>query len=203
MSFHEVRLPEKYSRGAQGGVSWRTEITTTRNGHETRLQEWERPIGRWDISHNIRTRPEMDAVAAFFWARRGRKFAFRFRDWNDFQAVGAPIGQGDGAQTVFQLVKRYSDGTYWFDRSIYKPVDGTATIYVDGAPVAATVDAATGEVTLGAPAAAGLLITADFEFDVPVRFDTDQLGVIYDNVNQRSWTGIPIREVRRRSDGSF
>ena len=45
--------------------------------------------------------------------------------------------------------------------------------------------------------AAGVLVTAGFEFDVPVRFDTDRLDVTWDLDRLGSIASIPLVEVRR------
>ena len=44
---------------------------------------------------------------------------------------------------------------------------------------------------------AGVVITAGFEFDVPVRFDTDTLDVTLDIERLGSITSIPLLEIRR------
>jgi hypothetical protein len=43
----------------------------------------------------------------------------------------------------------------------------------------------------------GVAITAGFEFDVPVRFDTDVLDVTLDIERLGSITSIPLLEIRR------
>ena len=43
----------------------------------------------------------------------------------------------------------------------------------------------------------GVVITAGFEFDVPVRFDTDALDVTLDLERLGSITSIPLLELRR------
>ena len=60
-----------------------------------------------------------------------------------------------------------------------------------------SVDIVTGLVTFTAPPPGGTNITTGFEFDVPVRFDTDQLDVIHDIERLGSITSIPLIEVRR------
>ena len=44
---------------------------------------------------------------------------------------------------------------------------------------------------------AGVAITAGFEFDVPVRFDTDMLDVTLDLERLGSILSIPLLEIRR------
>jgi uncharacterized protein (TIGR02217 family) len=42
----------------------------------------------------------------------------------------------------------------------------------------------------------GVEITADFEFDVPVRFDTDHMAVTIETYQLHNWQQIPIVELR-------
>ena len=71
----------------------------------------------------------MATLTAFFEARRGRLYGFRFRDFVDFRscapgdtpsASDQPLGEGDGARTSFQLVKFYGDGEEGLKRRIVK-----------------------------------------------------------------------------------
>jgi uncharacterized protein (TIGR02217 family) len=83
-------------------------------------------------------------------------------------------------------------------RTIAKPVAGTAKVYLDGTLQASgwSVDTTTGLVTFSLPPALGVEVTADFEFDVPVRFDTDHMAVTIDSYRLHSWHQIPIVELR-------
>jgi uncharacterized protein (TIGR02217 family) len=83
-------------------------------------------------------------------------------------------------------------------RTITKPVAGTVKVYLDGAEQLAgwSVDTTTGLVTFGVPPALGVEVTADFEFDVPVRFDTDHMAVTIETYRLHSWQQIPIVELR-------
>jgi len=42
----------------------------------------------------------------------------------------------------------------------------------------------------------GVQLTADFEFDVPVRFDTDHMAVTIESYRLHAWQQIPIVELR-------
>ena len=148
-------------------------------------------------------------MLAFFEARRGRLYGFRWKDWLDHKssspsAPPAPtdqlLGTGDGATTDFALVKVYAPGTNEFRRPITKPVAGTVRVAVDGVELTEgpdfTVDATTGVVSLSTPPPAGASITAGFEFDVPVRFDTDAIHVNVAAFEAGEIPSIPIVEVR-------
>ena len=96
-------------------------------------------------------------------------------------------------------MKRYASGAQSWTRAIAKPVTGTVRIALAGVeqPSGWSVDTATGVVTFSGAPGAGVAITAGFEFDVPVRFDTDVLDVTLDLERLGSITSIPLLELRR------
>jgi len=208
MAFHEVRFPDDISRGARGGPERRTQIVELASGDEERNASWANSRRRYDVAYGIRRADDLAAVVAFFEARNGRLHGFRFKDWGDHKSClpsQAPrptdqvIGTGDGTVTQFQLVKRYSSGAQSWTRSITKPVAGSVSIALNGVPQASgwTVATTTGVITFSAAPCGGVAITAGFEFDVPVRFDTDVLDVTLDLERLGSITSIPLLEIRR------
>lgn len=112
------------------------------------------------------------------------------------------IGTGDGAETEFQLIKTYGETFAPYVREILKPVDGTLVVAVDGTPqtedVDYTADYTSGVVTFESGSVPGMSdeITAGFEFDVPVRFDSDQLSINLDNFSAGQIPNIAIVEIR-------
>jgi uncharacterized protein (TIGR02217 family) len=60
-----------------------------------------------------------------------------------------------------------------------------------------TVDTTTGIVSFTSAPGSGVAVTAGFEFDVPVRFDSDTLDVTLDVERLGSITSIPLVEIRR------
>ena len=147
------------------------------------------------------------AVVAFFEARNGRLHGFRFKAWGDHKSCLASgtisptnwaIGAGDGTTTAFQLIKRCASGAI-LDARYGEAVTGTVRIALGGVeqPFGWSVDITTGGVSFGAAPGVGVAITAGFEFDVPVRFDTDVLDVTLDLERLDSITSIPLLEIRR------
>jgi uncharacterized protein (TIGR02217 family) len=197
-TFHEVQFPPKVAYGASGGAEFNTSITTTFSGFEQRNVNWQKARGRWDVSTGIKTKSDMDILQAFFRARFGKAYGFRFKDWSDYQAVGQTLGTGNGTQTAFQLTKAYTSGAYSYSRDIKKPVTGTVKIYLNAVLQGAgfSVDLTTGIVTFSSAPGAGVIVSADFDFDVPVRFDTDTLAVRADGPGIFVWDAIPIVEIR-------
>ena len=207
MTFHDVRFPDNISRGARGGPERRTQIVELASGDEERNASWANSRRRYDVAYGIRRADDLAAVVAFFEARNGRLHGFRFKDWADFKSclpsqtpgpTNQPIGSGNGAATLFQLTKRYTSGAQSWTRAITRPVAGTVTIALNGTLQASgwSVSTTTGLITFTTAPALGVVITAGFEFDVPVRFDTDALDVTLDFERLGSITSIPLVEIR-------
>lgn len=204
MAFHEVRLPARLAFGSTGGVERRTEIVTLASGYERRNSPWAMGRRRYLIGANLRSLADMAELTAFFEARRGRLFGFRFRDFADFasctpggtpQATDQALGVGDGGRTAFPLVKRYGDVA----RPITKPVEGSVAVALDGvalADEACAVDLTTGVVTLDAAPAEGAVVSAGFLFDTPVRFDADRLEMTLESFDAGRMAAVPLIEVR-------
>lgn len=182
MAFHDVRFPLCIELGAKGGPRFRTTVIGLGSGHEKRNIEWARVRSAWDVSSGVKTKADMAEMIAFFYARQGRAHAFRFRDWSDYQlgSVSAPltVAVGDGGTVAFPLVKRYTSGAYYFARKITRPVVGSVVVTTNESPSRSyTVDYNTGIITFTTPPGSGATISAYGEFDVPVRFDQDELDI--------------------------
>ncbi|MBS0125060.1 DUF2460 domain-containing protein [Thetidibacter halocola] len=208
MASHEVRFPDNISRGARGGPERRTQIVELASGDEERNASWANSRRRYDVAYGIRRADDLAAVVAFFEARNGRLHGFRFKDWGDHKSclpsvTPAPtdqvIGTGDGATTAFQLVKRYASGSQTWVRAITKPIAGTVRMALGGVEQASgwSIDTTTGVIIFATAPGLGVTITAGFEFDVSVRFDTDVLDVTLDLERLGSITSIPLLEIRR------
>ena len=196
--FHEVQFPPDISYGASGGPGYLTTVVTTVSGHERRNANWVAARGKWNVAHGLKKREQVAALIAFFRARRGRAYGFRFKDWTDYQALAQPLGQGDGETQTFQLVKIYNSGGEIEVRIITKPIDGTVKIYRNGIEAVSgwELDTTTGLVTFASAPELEEQITADFEFDVPVRFDSDQMDITIETYQLGSWGQIPVLEIR-------
>ena len=198
MSFHEVRFPDDIAYGATGGPEFATNVVATASGYEQRNINWSAARGRWDVASGLKKQTQLDTLIAFFRARKGRAYGFRFKDWTDFKATAQALGSGNGTIKTFQLIRTYSSGGNTDVRTITKPVAGTVKIYLAGVLQASgwSVNTTTGVITFTTAPENGVAVSADYEFDVPVRFDTDRMAVTIEQVNLHQWSGIPIVEIR-------
>ena len=174
-NFHNVSFPLDIAGGASGGPQRETQITSLASGTEHRNTRRANSLRRYNVGAGIRSAQDIQTLIAFFEARRGQLYAFRFRDPLDFRASGQIIGTGDGIQTEFQLTKTYGDSAGSWTRVISKP--RTVTAAVDGQAASVSFDDLTGLITFENPPASGALIMASFDFDVPVRFDQAHLDL--------------------------
>jgi uncharacterized protein (TIGR02217 family) len=203
--FSEDRFPIDLAFGSMGGPERRTEIVTLGSGKEERNQRWRRSRRRYDAGYGVKTLDELHAVTAFFEARRGPLQAFRFKDAADWKscppgqvisATDQRIAVGDGVETVFAIYKQYGESADAYQRRIDKPVKDTVVVAVDGVEdTNVSVNALDGEVRFETPPADGADITAGFEFDVPVRFDTDHLATSLAAFDAGELPSIPLLEV--------
>ncbi|MEL6373395.1 MAG: DUF2460 domain-containing protein [Pseudomonadota bacterium] len=209
--FHDVRFPSAIARGSAGGPERRTDVVVLGSGHEERNARWADSRRVYNAGYGVKSLDDLHAVIAFFEERRGRLYAFRWKDFSDCHS-GAPlvppspldqvIGTGDGVTRAFSLTKTYGGAHAPWVRAITKPVAGGVRVAVDGVEVSApggfALDALHGTVTFeeAATPAAGAVVTAGFTFDVPVRFDTDRLEVDVQGVTHGAIPNIPIVEVR-------
>ena len=207
MLFDDVRFPTSISRQSTGGPERRTDVISTASGREERNSRWAHSRRRFNTGFGIKSMVQLQQVIDFFEARRGRLHGFRFKDFTDFKSCAAnaipartdqAIGVGDGSTASFQLLKTYGAPARPFARSVYAPVTGTVLVAVNGLATTAFTVNNTGLLTFNAgsiPAPAAS-ITAGFEFDVPVRFDTDAITVNLSHFEAGEIPDIALIEVR-------
>jgi uncharacterized protein (TIGR02217 family) len=209
MGFHEIRFPASLSFGSVGGPERRTDVVTLANGFEERNSPWAHSRRRYDAGLGMRSLDDVELLIAFFEARLGQMYGFRWKDWSDYKSSKATaeptcfdqdVATGDGTTSVFPLVKVYRSGAHSYTRPIAKPVAGTVRIAVEQDEmqegVDYNVDAATGLITFSHPPDEDMSITAGFEFDVPVRFDTDRIQTSVASFNAGDVPNVPVVEVR-------
>ena len=209
MSFHEVRFPASLSFGSVGGPERRTEVVTLANGHEERNSPWLHSKRRYDAGLGMRSLDDVAVLIAFFEARMGQMYGFRWKDWSDYKSGAATadvafddqeIAVGDGVTSVFQLAKVYRSGGHSYSRPITKPVRGTVRVGLARDELQEGIDyefdTTTGLLSFSHPPDPEVPITAGYEFDVPVRFDSDRIHTSVASFQAGEALNVPILEVR-------
>lgn len=208
--FHDVRFPTDIARGAIGGPFRNTEIVSLASGHEQRNARWIHSRRKYNVGYGMKTLDDLYEVISFFEQRRGKLYGFRFRDGFDFKSCNPGegvsssdqfLGVGDGAIATFSLSKTYGIADSAYVRPISKPVAGTVQVAVNDVPQILdtdyTEDTGTGLISFlsGHLPQNGDVVSAGFEFDVPVRFDVDEIAVNLRAFQAGDIPSIPLVEV--------
>lgn len=202
MAFFETEFPRCVSFKAIGGPSFNTTVNQGFGGAEQRNRNWSLTRAMYQVS--LVTPPKaqfagtpqefIDLIRSFYLVVGGKADAFRFYDHIDHGVKGQQLGVGDGTNKVFQLVRDYTIGGRTYTRTITKPITSVILDY-QGNPLPNTfrlyfgstqitdidfttaIDATTGFLTIpgghDAPGD-GVIVSADFDYHIPVRFDSDQ-----------------------------
>ena len=184
-------------------------MVTLANGYEERNTPWQHSRRRYDAGVALRSLDDIETLIAFFEARQGQIYGFRWKDWTDYKsssAKAAPeyndqvIAIGDDVTAAFQLIKRYPSGPHIYERPITKPVRGSVRIGLGNVRqqegVHYEIDTTTGVVTFSHPPSTGVEVSAGYEFDVPVRFDTDRIQTSLASFQAGDAPCVPIVEIR-------
>ena len=222
--FAEIEFPRGISYGSTFGPAFSTDVVKMPNKSEQRNENWEFPYCSGNLSTGIRNYDDFNEFYNFWMLMHGKAIGFRYYDWYDHAAKYMLLGIADGSTTNFQLIKNYFSeivDDLLTVRKIKKPVQDTVKLYTYDttglelttaalqrkirdeftatAPAEVsgwTVDTTTGIVTFSTAPAAKLGIVASFDFDIPVRFDTDTMASNYEQYREMQWTDIPVVELR-------
>lgn len=202
-AFDDVTFPLEIGREAEMTAEFSTNIVTTLSGHERRNASWSDARLSYDVGPGVRSETELGLLVEFFRARRGPAIGFRFTDPFDHSSnnmVDSPtildqiLGTGDAVRTSFSLVKGYGvDGQ---SRRITRPKAGTVSVAIDGVAVGGWALTEGGIIEFENAPAAGAVVTAGFEFDVPVRFAEDRLNVARATFGAGDMPSVALVEIK-------
>jgi uncharacterized protein (TIGR02217 family) len=204
----DIRLARDIEVGAKAKPRYSTDIIPTDGGHEVRNARWRYPL--FDFEFTLEPGDETDEgdtdpaliskleeFVRLFHVVGGCHTTFPLRHWRDYDAVDQVIATGDGSTQSFQLYRTYALGAVTRRRKILLPVTGSVTAKVNGVTASlAAVNRGTGMITLSAAPAAGAIVTASYQFDVPVRFADDELEMIALGIDLDQPSSIILKEVR-------
>ena len=192
--FHDVRFPLHLAFGTRGGPVRAVDILQLANGTEVRNARGRHSRRQYNAVAGLKSKEQAIELLYFFESRNGPLHGFRFRDPLDYEA-DSTLGIGDSGHTEFPLVKHYGTAPHIYTRRITKPTEGTVRVRVDGVETAVSVDHLRGVIQFQTAPENGAVITASFEFDVPVRFGSDALDIVLDDFGSTQIQDIPLIEI--------
>lgn len=178
MSLITARLSTQVEAGFSATSRYQTDITQLHSGQECRNVVWPYPRRTYTTRYAKWERTAREELLASIYVTQGQAHSFLFRDWNDYRVEAQSLGNAPAGTTPVQLVRTYTFGSTTRSRPIRKPVASTVVVRQLGVLKSGTVDAATGLFTPATAWTEGAALTADFEFDVEVRFASDEIEVV-------------------------
>lgn len=187
--FYELRFPEQISHNFTIISEFKTDLISTKSGKEQRNTIWENEKLKFKINNENLTFDDINEIFNFFKLMKGKANGFRFKNWANYKTKNEFLGIFTD-NYVFQLVKNYIvvdcfDKLYSITKKITKPVLNTVKIYVNDIETTNfNINYSNGEITIKTTLNENDLITADFEFDISVRFDSDliELNMLTENI---------------------
>ena len=199
--FKEKRLELPILSKIQVDYQFNTIILENGAGEEQRIPRSTEYRFRGDFGSLLLNQQEVETLVNFYNARQGRYEGFRIQNPCDYEATAEPKYLDDNERTYtqgivypfpgtnkeFQLVKAYCSIDRCSYKTITKPVEDTVFAYEDGTKLVTgySVDLASGRLVFDS-APAGRITWAG-EYDLPVRFDTEELPrvqEVYDTDNE-------------------
>ena len=161
------RFPPCVALSAQMGPTYKTYVSETAAGVETRDEQWSAARQRFTFAHVPMNQEQHNELVAFFESRAGRAGAFRVRHPGDYALTAAnsqlmPLLAGFAVGTagfgygipIYQIRRLKTYGSLAVTRPIIKPVPGNIFAVRNGVQVAfglgagqCAIDTATGLVT--------------------------------------------------------
>lgn len=197
MAFKNILFPLSISVKSSGGIEFATTISKTTSGVEFRNGLSTFPTVKYNIASGIRSNKDIEAISTIFRICEGRLHSFLFQDPIDFKVINEELIPINLDKTQFQFAKKYKYSDIEIVRNITKPDAKTCKFYINNIETFAySLDEFTGILTLNAPLPENAILTADFNFFIEVRFDTDFLNIEISNINSGIIQELSLIEVR-------
>lgn len=155
--------------GLKEDIEFSTLIFQADSGKEKRRSKWSKPIRTLDTWLENENEEAVNLIWEFFKARKGKFDTFWVKFPTSFKVPGEAVGAGNGSQTVFNL-------------DYFPVVLSSAKVYlngilqVSGYTISNDLTNEIAKITFNVAPGAGVVITADYEYYIQVRFDDDKLS---------------------------
>ena len=179
--FYDIVFPESISMKSSYIIEYNTIINKSKNGNELRISNYDYPLLSYNVINEIKTKTELEDIINFFKLVKGRAYGFKFKDWLDYKVINQNIAVADGEQKDFQLIKTYNINNKLQTRKITKPKQVSIFINNQNITTNISINYENGIITFNTPPEKDTIISASFEFYVPVRFDNDKIEIVMKN----------------------
>lgn len=185
MNNHDIKIPDFISICARGGPSFHTKIANTKSAREVRMAQSNIALQKYIIKNCIVNKAQFNELNSFFRARLGRLYCFRFKDFADYEVKDELIAEYPNSETTFTFKKTYSNGDFKYSRDITKPIFSSLRVYINSNLIEVKINVEKVSFEILKPLERGEKLYINFEYDVNVRFCTDNFS--YNCLNDGSF----------------
>lgn len=156
-----------------GGNQWSTTRIQQDNGFVHLTQNWDNARWKGTLGGRQLFKADFEYLKNFYLSRQGQTQGFRYKNWQDFYRDNQLVGTTAGGPQQIQLRTDEKIVTKPVADTVFYKIGDSAWISANNPPTS-TIDLTTGIITTDTLAAgSGQPIRAKFEFDIPVRFNSD------------------------------
>lgn len=198
--FYEISFPQNLSLNFKKSIKFNNKINISNNGFEQIQSLWEKSKSVFEINKENLNKEELEKIVSFFNIVKGNSIGFRFKDWFDYDAKKQILGTYNGKK-VFQLIKNYfsvsnNGDSFLYTKIIRKPISNTVSVYINNVQINNfLVNYNEGLIDVLYPLNDGDVVSADFQFEIPVRFMNDELKIVVENKNLSKIENLELIEV--------
>ena len=195
INFHDMQLPDFIHSYIIGGPTFDTSIIQSLSGRESRYPNFAIAIYKYSIKNCRLSIDELAQLHTFFLNCKGAALGFRIKDYTDYQGINQLLEPEEHGSSIYHLYKHYTCGNRSYKRRITKPIRDTVHIFLNNHQLTSEVDYVKGTVNIPLVPKNNDTVSANFEFDVPVRFCTDSLKYSYAKDGSILLEDIEIKEI--------
>jgi uncharacterized protein (TIGR02217 family) len=185
-------FPDDIAPEVTAGPMFFTDVVVLQSGRESRNANWQQARWKGEVRIPARQIAQGQQLLHFFRAvGGGMANPFRVRDWSDYTTTGSEGVFAVIDATHFQAYKRYTSGSATHNRKITR---------LRGTPAVTGGSGLSWDLDTGILTSSGMPSAWVGQFDVPVRFDTDQMQFHIVSQNRDGliveWDSVQLIEVR-------
>ena len=168
--FHNILLPDFITIHLKGGPCFSTSYVSTISGLETRMSDRIYSIQQYSLAGSRLAPDQFEKFNCFFRSRNGMNCSFRIRDHADYKLENQIITADSSNRFAFTIFKKYDDeiSPYFRRIKLIRPESFRLNISPG------SVDYVNGIIYMDEPMAENQELIINAEFDVAVRFCSDE-----------------------------
>ena len=184
MAFKNIKLPINIASKAISGPCFQSSVVETSAGKDFIQSGWLFPKIKYELRPSQLLQSDMDELIAFFRIMQGKVHSFRMLDISDYSSKNQILGVVQNQQKKFDFIKTYKLENEISTRKINLANMNSVEIFLNNKKLEdGKFNATNSYVEILIPINSGDIVSANFTFDVKVRFDNNTIKFSKQGVN--------------------